>query len=106
MIAETRERNFNYLHRVLIKMNPINLTVPYGAFAYPLYVKNGAFIREALRKKRIYIPVLWPNVCKMRGASNLESDFVENLLPLPVDQRYDSDDMDDILNTLEELLSK
>ena len=80
------------------------MIIPYGAFAYPLYVKNGKLIREALRKKRIYIPVLWPNVCNMCKKSQFEYDLAWNLLPLPVDQRYDRSDMDVILNTLGELL--
>ena len=103
-IAEIRENNFRYLHHVLEKINEINVIIPYGAFAYPLYVKNGKLIREALRKKRIYIPVLWPNVCNMCKKSQFEYDLTWNLLPLPVDQRYDRSDMDVILNTLGELL--
>lgn len=103
-IAETRESNFKCLHNVLKTINRINLEIPYGAFTYPLYVRNGNLIREELRQKKIYIPLLWPNVCEMCKASEFEYDFAMNLLPLPVDQRYGNDDMYYILDILDELL--
>ncbi len=103
-IAEARTRNFKYLHDNLIKINKLDLKMPYGAFTYPLYIKNGSIIREELRKRKIYIPILWPNVCKMCKESEFEYDFASNLLPMPVDQRYDVSDMDYVFHTLDELL--
>lgn len=103
-IAEARTRNFKYLHDNLININKLDLKMPYGAFTYPLYIKNGSIIREELRKRKIYIPILWPNVCKMCKESEFEYDFALNLLPMPVDQRYDVSDMDYVFHTLDELL--
>lgn len=105
-IAKIRERNFKHLQDALEQMNGFRLKVPYGAFAYPLYIKNGSLIREALKQKKIFVPILWPNVCEICDSSEFEHDLAWNLLPLPVDQRYDSSDMDYILDALEELLFK
>lgn len=103
-IGKRRESNFRYLHNVLEKINQIKLAIPYGAYTYPLYVEKGNLIRDALIQKKIYIPMFWPNVCKMCKTSEFEYDLALNLLPLPVDQRYDSGDMEYMLNVLGQLV--
>ncbi len=104
-VGKRRESNFKYLHHALGKINQIKLIIPYGAFVYPFYVKNGKRIRDALIQKKIYIPALWLNIFDMCEASWLEYDLASNLLPLPVDQRYDNIDMKYILDALGEWLS-
>ena len=98
IVKKKREKNFETLHDRLKKINKLKLTVPEGAFMYPLYVENGDFIRRELQKKKIYIPILWPDVFEICDESELEFDMAKNILPLPIDQRYDLSDM--------ELLSK
>jgi len=41
--------------------------------------------------KKIYVATLWPNVLELDGT--LEKDYAENILPLPIDQRYSTKDM-------------
>jgi len=79
------------LHRLLGKRNALQLHVPEGAFMYPLYLADGAAVRRELQKRKIYIPVLWPNVLEQEDS--LERRFAENILPLPCDQRYGSEEM-------------
>lgn len=92
-IAKRRTENFSYLHERLGKMNALRLEIPYGAFMYPFYTEDGPEIRRELQKKKIYIPTLWPNVLSECGEGELEYRYAENILPLPVDQRYTSEDM-------------
>ena len=60
---------------------------------YPLYIENGAAVRKQLQQIRIYIPTLWPDVFEICDETDLDYDMAMSILPLPVDQRYDEDDM-------------
>ncbi len=99
-IKNQRTENFLAYHKKLKEKNKLNLHIAEGAFAYPLWLENGAEIRKALQKQKIYIPLLWPSVLNLNGASKIECSFAENILPLPVDQRYVQKDVKTILNAL------
>ena len=103
-IAEIRQTNFAYLNRKLALVNKLRLTVPYGAFMYPLYVDNGATIRQVLQKEKIYIPTLWPDVLKICNKNDLEYDMAINILPLPVDQRYGIKEMQYLVDKILSLI--
>ena len=92
-IKNVRTENFLYLHEHLKNINQLNISVPVGAFAYPLLIKNGSNIRKQLQEKKIYIPTLWPDVYNVCDKNDLEFRYAEDILPLPVDQRYDQNDM-------------
>lgn len=95
-VIHTRLSNFSVLLTYLGKINNLkNLPIHSAPFAYPLYIKNGNKIRKRLAEKKIYVPTLWVNVLE-NGANNLEKDYVENILPLPCDQRYSAFDMQTI----------
>ena len=87
-----RENNFKVLHTELGEKNKLNIKIPVGPYAYPLYCENATEIRKVLVKKKIYIATLWPNVLEMNDC-HLEKDFALNILPLAIDQRYDENDM-------------
>lgn len=99
-VKERRTQNFAYLHEVFEGVNILKLTVPEGAFMYPLYVKNGEEIRRRLQAKKIYIPTLWPAVFDICNENELEYDLAKNTLPLPIDQRYREKNVDDIVNQI------
>ena len=92
-IQKVRTENFKYLHKQLQNINKLNLTVPDGAFAYPLFTENGAEIRKKLLAEKIYIPTLWPDVLDICNENDLEYKYAKNILPLPVDQRYGHKEM-------------
>lgn len=105
---QTRKRrteNFSFLHEHLGQRNKLHLTIPEGAFMYPLYVENGVEIRKALQKEKIYIPTLWPAVFDVCSENEPEYDMAKNILPLPVDQRYGKPDMERIIKQIEEILA-
>ena len=90
-VRKTRTENFAFLHESLSKFN--ELSVKPAAFMYPLLVENGTAIRKKLQQEKIYIPTLWPAVLKNAAPESLEYRMAENILPLPVDQRYTTEDM-------------
>ena len=100
-IISRRTDNFAFLHERLSGINRLSLTVPQGAFMYPLYLENGAEVRKRLQQMKIFVPTLWNDVFDYRDRNSLEGDYTENILPLPIDQRYDIGDMEKILSALE-----
>lgn len=94
-ICKKREENFAYLDKQLNKYNKLKLTKPSGPYAYPFYCENGMEIKRKLSEKKIFVATLWPNVLNMENC--VEKDYAENILPLPVDQRYDENDMQYII---------
>ena len=103
-IKKIRENNFSVLHKYFEQINLLSLKIPDGAFMYPLYLKNGSEIRKKLQNKKIYIPTLWPDVFEYCGQDELEYDMANNILPLPVDQRYNEQDMLYMINEIEKYL--
>lgn len=93
-VGETRRDNFLCLDRHLGVCNRLRPTAPYGAFMYPLLVRDGPEVRKGLLWHKIYVPVLWPNVLEDCGKDTLEYSFAANIIPLPVDQRYGRKDME------------
>lgn len=92
-VREQRTTNFQFLHEKLSKINRLTLTVPEGAFMYPLYVESGAAIRRTLQARKIYIPTLWPDVFDLSEEHEQEYNMAKDILPLPVDQRYKPKEM-------------
>ena len=97
-IRARRAENFRYLNDRLGDMNALKLKNPDGAFMYPFLVEGGVRIRKQLQAEKIYIPTLWPDVFHYCGENETEYYYAGNILPLPVDQRYDIQDMEYIVN--------
>ena len=88
----------------LSKLNELNLNVPDGAFMYPLYIENGSEIRKKLQMKNIFIPTLWSAVLSLCSEDELEYDMANNILPIPVDQRYGINEMEYVCSMIEKEL--
>jgi len=99
-VKQRRTENFKLYHGRLKGINQLELREAEGAFAYPLLIENGAEIRKKLQQQKIYVPTLWPNVVNDMAEDSLEHRFAKDILPLPVDQRYDSNDIQFIVNII------
>ena len=100
-VEQRRRENYVYLHERLGSVNQLNLKP--AAFMYPLMIENGAALRKKLQAEKIYIPTLWPTVFEVAEADSLEYKMAENILPLPIDQRYGIDDMQYMIDKIFEL---
>lgn len=92
-VKAKRERNFSFLNKNLNSINQLQLKVPIGAFSYPLLLEDGVAIRKKMQEKKIYIPMLWPDVLDSCDRSTVEYHYARNILPVPCDQRYGKNDM-------------
>lgn len=95
-VKNRRTENFKLYHEKLKGINQLELREVEGAFAYPLLIENGAEIRRKLQQQKIYIPTLWPNVVNEMVEDSLEYSLANDVLPLPVDQRYSIEDINQI----------
>lgn len=93
-----REENFAYLSKALGERNVLKMDCPPGPYAYPFYIQNGMAIKKLLAKKKIYVATLWPNV--LETGLDIETEFTENILPLPCDQRYSEEDMQRVVDAV------
>lgn len=100
-VKEIRERNYQYLHQALSSVNSLILSNTPGTFMYPLLLENGAEVRKRLQKEKIYIPTLWPSVFDWCGEDEAEYQMAKNILPLPIDQRYGTEEMEEICGVIE-----
>ena len=99
-VKRRRTENFSYLHERLKRLNRLSLKIPQGAFMYPLWIADGGRVRKRLLEQKIYIPALWPDVLEQCRESDSEYVMAEEILPLPVDQRYDREDMEYVVTAL------
>lgn len=100
LVKNKRIENFNYLDNKLHKYNKLKFDHEM-TFMYPLLTKNGYKLKEYLISKKIYVPTLWPNVLEDYKENSFEYNFVNNIVLLPIDQRYSLDDMESISNIIE-----
>lgn len=103
MVKNKRTENFTYLHTNLKDINKLELSVIDGAYMYPFYIENGSEVRKKLQAKKIYVPTLWPDVFDLCGENELEYSMAKNILPIPVDQRYDVKNMEYIISRIKEI---
>lgn len=104
-VITRRNQNFQYIDLKLRGVNRLRLSEKEvnGPMAYPLLVEDGR-IRKQLIEQEIFIPTYWPNVLKENSRDSIEYDLANNLLAIPIDQRYGLLDMDRIYNALNSLL--
>lgn len=101
---QKRLENFNYLHSKLKGINELIIELDEDdiPMIYPLFIKKDE-LRDKLIKNKIYVAKYWDGI-----QENIEEQELLNyLLPLPIDQRYNVDDMEYmaqlILNKIGEL---
>ena len=100
-VKKCREENFKYLHKHLSGINALNIHPEniHGPMVYPfLYGKEG--IKEKMIDKKIFVPTYWPNVLKQCKSKDWEYYLAKYLIPLPIDQRYDFQQMNFILEQI------
>ena len=100
LVKRNREDNYLWLHQKLDSLNQLKLSDMPGTFMYPLLLENGAKVRLKLQKKKIYIPTLWPDVFEFCNEDEVEYNMANNILPLPIDQRYNKMHMDYIVKEI------
>lgn len=97
-----RRANFAFLHEALANCNAFS-PPPLDDVACPMvYPFRSAIprLRERLIDRSIFVATYWPNVREWCTPDSEEFRLMTQLLPLPIDQRYNLDDMRRIVAAL------
>lgn len=92
-IKNKREVNFRELHSIFEEKNEIDLILDNieGPMIYPYFQAAGAAeLKAKLISGRCFIATYWPECRARLDGYYIEKSFVENLVPLPCDQRITS----------------
>ena len=98
--ANKRIHNFHVLDEALRDTNRLKWSMDYGTvpLVYPYYVEDGARLRQYLIDHQVFCARYWPNVLEWCQSDDFEYQLAENLVCLPIDQRYGEEEMKRIIN--------
>ena len=106
-IKKRRRDNFDVLHDNLAGINSLRIEITKEdiPMAYPLLIEN-ANIKQQLIAKKIYIPTYWPQLEERCPVDSHALYMKKNLIPLPLDQRYEKADIIDMLKIIKPVLAQ
>ena len=67
---------------------------------FPVLTKDRAALQTYLRQHDIYVPIVWPKADCLGEVCKEAEYLYQHLLCVPIDQRYDVDDMKRIIETI------
>ena len=103
--AKTKRReNFMFLHERLEERNDYKLDIAVidTPMVYPFLCSNGEKQKKKLIENKVFVATYWGNVNIIPESSSYETYLTKNLVPLPIDQRYDISDMQRIIDIIKE----
>ncbi|MBZ9628897.1 hypothetical protein LB450_12350 [Psychroflexus sp. CAK1W] len=106
-VRQTRVENYNLFQEKFsesndLKLDHLNSNSDSVPLCYPLLINKGASLKNYLISHDIYVPTYWANVLKWKSdKASVENKLVENLVCLPIDQRYNKSDMNHIVEIIE-----
>ena len=100
-VRNKRRQNFSCLHAVLKDINQLklNLEEDIVPMVYPFWSLDKT-LRKKLLENQIFVATYWLNVLKWCKVNTLENNWAQHLIPLPIDQRYGTQEMAQILKVI------
>ena len=101
-VACRRRGNYQRLNEILGEINNLKITLEEDAvpMAYP-YLSTVKYLRNKLIENNIFVARYWPNVMEWTGKDDIEYRLASQMQSLPIDQRYDANDMKRIIEILQ-----
>lgn len=69
-------------------------------FSFPILVENRDEVQKRLAHNGVYAPVLWPISDNARAICTISAKMADKMLSIPIDQRYNYDDIEDIASII------
>jgi hypothetical protein len=90
------------LHNKLGQINEFKIDIDNidAPFVYPLLCAGGKEIRDNAIDKKIFIDTYWDRVLNKVNRNSVEARLTNDLLPLPVSQMYNLNEMDYLGNSI------
>lgn len=102
VLKAKRRLNFETLNQALASENKLDIP-DCNTFACPMaypFLTDDKMLRKRLIDNKIFVATYWPNVFEWCSRNSIEYNLAKYLLPLPIDQRYESRDMIDIIKII------
>lgn len=102
-IQQKRIENFKYLHSHLKNTNLLDID-NFGDFVCPMvypYYTIDETLKQHLVENKIFCATYWPNVFEWCKKDDLEYKLANNIISIPIDQRYGIEDMNRIIRIIE-----
>lgn len=109
-IRIARSHNMNHALELLkgkIELIPgIEKSINGAPFSLPILVNDRQMVQKKLAQRGVYAPVLWPICDDARSVCKISAYVSEHMLSIPIDQRYDWDDIEEICNIVLECVNE
>lgn len=104
-IKNKRKQNFNKIHQFLRNQNELTPIIDDSEFEapmiYPFLKEDNHKLRKKLIDNKIFTAVYWPNVREwVEGKMHWEIYLQENLIAIPIDQRYNKEHLEKIVRLI------
>lgn len=99
---EIRKNNYSIISDALSESNEL-LLPDIESYACPMvypYLTSNYELRQELISNKIYVATYWPNVLEWCSPEKVECYLTNDLIPIPIDQRYGEDDMNRIISII------
>ena len=96
-VAQCRLDNYNVLCKHLGGRQLNYGEVP---MIFPFESEQGQELRKKLIENKVFVAKYWPNVDEWAEEDSTERWMANHILPLPIDQRYDKEDMNRMFVTI------
>lgn len=104
-LGRARRKNYHTLYNELQKQREVQSVL--GDIAdgcvplyLPIYIENRKELQSFLASKDIYCPVIWPKPSQVKETDEDTTYIYDHILCIPIDQRYNADDMIRIASTI------
>lgn len=104
-LKKKRQDNYKVLLNGL--QNVVGIQVIFGSIPdevtplyFPIFVDNREQLQSLLADNDIYAPIVWPKADNCPSIGNNANVVYEKILCIPIDQRYDIDDMQRIIKVI------
>lgn len=100
-VKRQRRTNYKTMDDALGMRNRLQFRLYAGdvPMVYPFYSEDTALRRHLIANK-IFVATYWQNVRETTTPQDVEYLLADNLIPLPIDQRYTGDDMNRIIQLI------
>lgn len=110
-VKQVRINNFSYIHKALGIFNNLSIDISQlsGPLVYPQSPLVYPFLNKKVAKKylidnKIYVPIFWPELQHTFSKKSFEYVLSHDVIYLPVDQRYNENDMEFIIKKIKGVL--
>lgn len=107
----SRKENFKHLYDGISQINGIKFQVKFDIkqidcpFSLPILVNDRDKIQKKFASYGLYAPVLWPINNIARNVCDVSKTMSDNMLSIPIDQRYDYEDIEDIIRIIKSVMN-